>query len=248
MVAAGAGDDFLVNDGVGDVLAQTKAYAAAGTGVDEVIHGAGVEGVLAVDELRQQIHIALLGAALGDKVRQTLPSLEVFGADDACRSHGSGQVVDGSILALRAEHTVDPAILVLGQAHIVDVGLLRAGIRQQNGLFPEVEALHRAVALRYAEKALAVVALDACHKVILAVQLDGTGVEHGVHAQTLHKVGVRLRVQVEPPAQRDGFAGQHRVFPPVVDAVVEIGLFVFAGQVGILQSLLAQVFGVEFRL
>lgn len=83
VVAAGAGDD-LVNDGVSDVLAQTKAYAAAGTGVDEVIHGAGVEGVLAADKLRQQIHIMLLGAALGDKVRQVdAPSLEVFGADDA---------------------------------------------------------------------------------------------------------------------------------------------------------------------
>ena len=248
VVAAGAGDDLLVNDGVGDVLAQTKAYAAAGTGVDEIIHGAGVEGVLAVDKLRQQIHIALLGAALGDKVRQTLPSLEVFGADDACGSHGSGQVIHAVVLALGAEHAVDPAVLVLGQAHIVDVGLLRAGVRQQDGLFPEVEALHRAVAFCHAKEALAVVALDARHKVILAVQLDGTGVEHGVHAQTLHKVGVRLRVQVEPPAQRDGFAGQHRVFPPVIDAVVEIGLFVFAGQVGILQSLLAQVFGVEFKL
>jgi len=137
---------------------------------------------------------------------------------------------------------------VLSQPHIVDIGLLRAGIRQQNGLFPEVEALHRAVALCHAEEALAVVALNAGDQIILAVQLDGTGIEHSVDAQTLHEVRIRLRVQVEPPAQRDGFAGQHRVFPPVVDAVVEIGLFVFAGQVGILQSLLAQVFGVEFRL
>ena len=137
---------------------------------------------------------------------------------------------------------------MLGQTHIVDVGLLRAGVRQQDGLFPEVEALHRAVAFCHTEKALAVVALDARHKVILAVQLDGTGVEHGVHAQTLHKVGVRLRVEIEPPRKGNALTGQHRVFPPVVDAVVEIGLFVFAGQVGILQSLLAQVFGVEFRL
>ena len=233
---------------MGDVLAQTKAYAAAGTGVDEIIHGAGVEGVLAVDKLRQQIHIALLGAALGDKVRQTLPSLEVFGADDARSSHGSGQVIHAVVLALGAEHAVDPAVLVLGQAHIVDVGLLRAGVRQQDGLFPEVEALHRAVTFCHAKEALAVVALDACHKVILAVQLDGTGVEHGVHAQTLHKVGVVFRVQIESPRKGNALTGQHRVFPPVVDAVVEIGLFVFAGQVGILQSLLAQVFGVEFRL
>jgi hypothetical protein len=32
------------------------------------------------------------------------------------------------------------------------------------------------------------------------------------------------------------------------NVLIVIGLFVFAGQVGILQSLLAQVFGVEFRL
>ena len=113
-----------------------------------------------------------------------------------------------------------------------------------------MEALHRAVALGYAEETLAVVALNACHEVILAVQLDGTGVEHGVHAQTLHKVGVRLRVQIEPPGKGNALTGQHRVFPPVVDAVVEIGLFVFAGQVGILQSLLlrlGKVLGVQRR-
>ena len=44
------------------------------------------------------------------------------------------------------------------------------------GFFPEVEALHRAVTFCHAKETLAVVALNACHKVILAVQLDGTGV------------------------------------------------------------------------
>src|SRR5699024_8435090 len=76
VVAAGAGDDLLVDDGVGDVLAQAKAYAAARAGVDEVVHGAGVEGVFAVDEAGQQVHVALLGAAQGDQVGQPVPGLE----------------------------------------------------------------------------------------------------------------------------------------------------------------------------
>lgn len=152
VVAAGAGDDLLVDDGVGDVLAQAKTYAAARAGVDEVVHGAGVEGVLAVDKAGQQVHVALLGAAQGDQVGQPLPGLEVPGADDAGGGHGGGQV------------------------------------------------------------------------------------------------GVGGGVKVEPPLQGDVLAGEDGVVPPVVGAVVPVGLMVLAGQQGLLQGLLAQVFGVQFRL
>src|SRR5699024_5344535 len=61
VVAPGAGDDLLVDDGVGDVGAQTEADSPARAGVDEVVHRAGVEGVPAVHKLRQQIDVALLG-------------------------------------------------------------------------------------------------------------------------------------------------------------------------------------------
>src|SRR5699024_5650895 len=154
VAAGGAGDDLLVDDGVGDVLAQAKAYAAARAGVDEVVHGAGVEGVFAVDEAGQQVHVALLGAAQGDQVGQPLPGLEVPGADDAGGGHGGGQVGVRLVLALGTEHAVDPAVLVLGQPHIVDVGLLGAGVGQLDGLVPEAEAVHRAVALGSRRKAL----------------------------------------------------------------------------------------------
>ena len=233
---------------MGDVIAQAEAHAAARAGVDEVIHGAGVEGVLAVHEGGQQVHIALLGAAQGDEVGQPLPGLEVPGADDACGGHGGGQVGVRLVLALGAEHTVDPAVLVFGQPHIIDVGLVGAGVGQLDGLVPEAEAVHRGAALGHRKKALAVVALHPGCQVEPAIQLDGAGVEHGVDPQPLHKIGVCGGVEVEPPLQGDVLAGEDRVLPPVIDAVVKIALAVFAGQQGLLQGLLAQVFGVQLTL
>src|SRR5699024_9193581 len=83
VVTAGAGDDLLVDGGVGDILTQAKADASARTGIDEIVHGAGIEGVLAVHKLRQQVNVALLGAALGHQVGQPLPGFQVLGAHNA---------------------------------------------------------------------------------------------------------------------------------------------------------------------
>ena len=138
---------------------------------------------------------------------------------------------------------------MLGQAHIVDVGFLGAGVGQLNGLVPKAEALHGGVAFRHAEKALAVVALDAGYQIILAVQLDGTRVEHGVDAQTLDKIGVGFGVKVKAPFQRDHLAGQHGVLPAVIDAVVKILVNgVAAGQKRLQFGFLARVFGMQFTL
>ena len=171
-----------------------------------------------------------------------------MGADDAGGGHSGGQVGVRLVLALGAEHAVDPAVLVLGQPHIVDVGLLGAGVGQLDGLVPEAKAVHRGVALGHRKEALAVVALHPGHQIELAVQLDGAGVEHRVHAQPLHKIGVCGGVKVEPPLQGDVLAGEDRMLPLVVDAVVPVGFVVLAGQKRLLQGLLAQVFGVQLRL
>ena len=222
VIAAGGGDDFLIHDGVGNVAAKPKADAAAGAGVDKIVHRAGKEGVFAVDKLRQQVYIALLRAALGHKVGQALPCFQVLGAHNTGGCHGGAEVRVGGILALGAEDAVNIAVLMLGQAHIVDVGFLRAGIGQLNGLVPEAEPLHGGVALCHAEKALTVVALDAGYQIVFAVQLDGARVEHGIDAQTLDKIGVGLWVKVKAPFQRDHLAGQHGVLPAVINAVVKI--------------------------
>ena len=248
VVAPGAGDDLLVDDRVGDIVTGAKADAAARTGVDKVVHRPGEEGVLAVHKAGQQIDVALLGAVGGDQVGQALPGFQVVGAHDARRRHRGGEVGVGRVLALGAEHAVDPAVLVPGQPHVVDVGLFGAGVGQLHRLVPEAEAVHGGIALGHRKKALAVAALHAGDKIELAVQLDGAGVEHRVDAQPLHKMGVGFGVQVVPPDQRGVVAGQHRVFPAVIDAVVKIGLFVFAGKQRLLAGFLAQVFGVQFTL
>ena len=79
---------------------------------------------------------------------------------------------------------------MLGQPHIVDVCLLRAGVGQFNGLFPEAESIHRGIAFRHGEKALAVIALHAGNQIVFSVQFNGTGVKHRIHAKAFHKIRV----------------------------------------------------------
>ena len=68
-------DGLLVQFGVGDVVDECPADAAAGAGVDESVLRAGVEGVLPVDELRVEDDVALLALRL--EVGQPLPGLQV---------------------------------------------------------------------------------------------------------------------------------------------------------------------------
>ena len=83
---------------------------------------------------------------------------------------------------------------MLRQTHVIDICLFRAGIRQKNRVIPETETVDSVVALRHAEERLSVIPLDARHQIIFSVQLDRSGVHHGVDAETLHKVRIGVRV------------------------------------------------------
>ncbi len=110
---------------------------------------------------------------------------------------------------------------MLRQTHIVNVRFLRADILEQNGIIPEAEAVNAVVALRNAEEGFSVISLDTGDEIILSVQVDRAGIHHGVDAETLHEVGVRLRVQVIFPSQRNMLSRQHGIDIPVIDAVVK---------------------------
>ena len=105
-----------------------------------------------------------------------------------------------------------------GQAHIVHIGFFGLGIRQHHGIIPETEALGGAAAFSHGEEALAVHALHPNHQIIFAVQLDRAAVQRGVHAKTLHHVGIGPRVSVVHPEGREVFPGQDGVLIAVEDS------------------------------
>ncbi len=147
VVAAGAGNNFPVNDRVGDIVAQAEADAAARACLDKVVHWAGIERVFAAYKRGQQADVALLGRAERYQIGQAFPRLEVARARNSRRRDSYRQVSAPRVVALRAEHAVNPAVLMLGQAHVVNVGFLRAAVRQDNRIIPEAEAVHAAFAL-----------------------------------------------------------------------------------------------------
>ena len=154
-----------------------------------VVLRTGVERVHAVYELGVKHYVSLL-RRLGDEVRQSLPCNEIPGADDTRLSGSRGEVGVLLVLALGAEHAVYPAVLVLGEAHVVYVGLLGAGVGEDNGIVAEAETLGRLVALCNREEGLAVSALHACYQAVLSVEVNRAGIHHGVDAKALHEVGV----------------------------------------------------------
>ena len=160
---------------------------------------------------------------LGLEVGKSLPCFQVLCADDSCLSGCGGKVGRGLVLALGAEHAVYPAVLVLGKSHIVNIGLVRLGVGETHGEIPEAEVINRAVALCHCKEGLSVVALNSCHKVILAVKEDSTRVQHRIDAQPLHKMGIGCGVHIVSPDNRCVCSCKHGVLISVIDAVVGVG-------------------------
>ena len=92
-------------------------------------------------------------------------------------------------------------------------------------VIPEPEAVHTIVRLGDCKEALPVIPLDTRDQRILSVQHERAAVEYAVHAQALHHMGIRLRVHVVHPEGRNMLPCQHRILPPVIDAVIEMLVF-----------------------
>ena len=152
-----------------------------------------------------------------------------MGADNTCLRNCGGKIRIGGILALRAEHAVDPAVLMLGQTHIVDIGLLRAGVRQNHRIIPEMETVDTVVALCHSKERFPVISFHTDHQIIFSVKFNGSGVHHGVDAQTLLKIRIGLLVEVISPVYRCKLPGQDRILIPVINSVVKITLVIFSG-------------------
>ena len=152
-----------------------------------------------------------------------------MGADDAGLSHCGGEIRIRGVLTLGAEHAVDPSVLMLGQTHIVDIGLLRTGVRQNHRIIPEVEAIDAIVTFCHRKEGFPVISFHTNHQIIFSVELNGSGVHHGVDAQTLLKIRVGFLIEVISPVHRCKLPGQDRILIPVINSIVKITLLIFSG-------------------
>ena len=210
---------LFLNLGICDVVNKCPTDATARTGVDESVLRTGVEGILAIHKLRMENDVALL--TLGLEVGQTLPVDEVFcacnGGSGCCSREVSGLRV---IVTLCTEDTVDISVLMCREAHVVDICSGNHIFGHCDWLWPEAEVVDAVRTLSHCEEALAVGTLHTHNKHILAVPLDGTGVECGVHHDTLHQVGIVLLAEVISPLKRCVSRCEDRVLILLVNAVI----------------------------
>ena len=237
-------DGLLVQFGVGDVVDECPADAAAGAGVDESVLRAGVEGVLPVDELRVEDDVALLALRL--EVGKPLPGLQVPGACDGGRRRG-GREVGGPavVMAFGAEDAVDVTVLMAGQAHIIDVGRRVVRVGHGDRFVPEAEVVDAVGTFRHGEEALAVGSLDTHHEQVLSVPLHCAGIEGGVHHDALHEVRIGVFVQVVPPLQRRVLGGQYGMGVAFVNAVAAFLYVVGCGEECLVTETECVEFGIE---
>ena len=111
---------------------------------------------------------------------------------------------------------------MLGQTHVINVGFLCAGIRQHNRVIPEMEAVDTSITLCNSKERFSVIALHADNEMILSIQINRAGVHHSVDAETLHKVRIRLLIQIISPVNRSELSCQHRILIAVINTVVKI--------------------------
>ena len=229
VVVAGVDDFFVLHLSMGDVVDQCPTDAATAARIDETILRTGVEGVFAIDELRVQHNVALLRLRL--QVGQTIPSLQVLGARNACRSGCRREVARLCVVVtLGTEHTVDPSVLMLRDAHVVDVGGRNDILGHGDGLVPEAEVVDAIGRFSHGEERFAVGTFDTHYEAVFALPLDGSAVERSIHHDALHEVGVVFFAEVILPLQWRMFCSQNGELPLLVDAIPPFQGFVFSRQ------------------
>ena len=133
-------------------------------------------------------------------------------------------------MTLSTEHTVDPTVLMLCDTHIIDIRGGNHIVGHGNGLVPETEVIDTVGRLGHCEETLTVGTFYAHHEHILAVPLDGTGVQGGITHDALHQIGVVLLVEVIFPLQGHVGRCQNRVLVLLIDAITPLHGFVLLAQ------------------
>ena len=75
-------------------------------------------------------------------------------------------------------------------------------------------------ALSDGEERLTVGSFHPHHHIVTVLYLDGAGIECGVDAESLHKIGVARRIEVVAPLQRGMVGGHHRKLVSFVNPVI----------------------------
>src|SRR5690606_1385383 len=162
VVDFGVDDFFVVYFGVGDAVAESPAYTAAGARFDETVLWSGIECVLPLHEFRVQDDVALL-PRVGFQVGQALPRNEVLRPGDAGLRHRRRGVTWWrlGILALGAKDAVDPPVFVAGEAHVVDVHVGVFGLGHHDRIIPETEVVDAVWAFGNGEEGFPIGSFDA---------------------------------------------------------------------------------------
>ena len=88
---------------------------------------------------------------------------------------------------------------MLRDAHVVDIGGRDDVFRHRDGFVPEAEAVDAVGTLCYGEERLAVGTFHTTHQQVSSVEFDGAGIQHGIHHDALHQVGIVLLAEVIAP-------------------------------------------------
>ena len=219
VVEAFLDDGFLLHLGMSDVVDECPTDATAAACVDESVLWTRVEGVFAIHELWVKHYVALLAASF--QVGQTFPVDEVLGAGDASRCCGSTEVASrsGVVVTLCTEDAINPSVFVLRDSHVVDVRGRHYVVGHGDGIVPEAEIVDAVLTFCHGKEGLAVGSFHTNHQEVFPVQLDGTRIEYGIHADTFQKIRVRLLVEVVTPEDRCVSSGQDGMCVSCDDAV-----------------------------
>ena len=118
---------------------------------------------------------------------------------------------------------------MLSKTHIIHVCFLGLCIGKLYREIPEAEAVNGTFAFGNGKEGFSVIALNSCHKVILAVKENCSRIENSIYSQSFHKIGICFGVKVIFPDYGCVVCGKHRVFIAVINSVIALGNTVLSG-------------------
>ena len=226
-------DRLIFNNSLLHCINECPTDTTAATCVDETVLRAGIEGVLAVHELWVKNNVTLLRLRL--EVWKTLPVHQILCACNTCCCNCRRKIACRRIriLAFNTEDAVNPTILMCCESHIVYISRRLTIFRHCDRTIPETEVIHSVRALCHRKERLAVSTLDTNYKNILSIPFDCSGIEGGMHLETLHEIWICFLVEVISPEQRSVGCCDNRVHIALIYAIT-FNRFVLSGNEGLM--------------
>ena len=157
-----------------NIIYQGPTDTTATSGIYKTVLRTGIQRILSIHKFRMKNHIPLLASCF--QIRQTLPSLQILGAGNSCRSGSRGKISRRCriIMTFSTENTINPSVFMSRQAHIINICRRNNVLRHSHGIIPKTEIIYAVRTFSHCEERFTIRSFNTHHQQIFTIPFDSS--------------------------------------------------------------------------